>query len=341
MADLKIGVVGSGAVGGVIATILAESGFNVEMLYKHEDGLMMDNYVNMDVIGVFGEHSYLVKSVKSVDEFNEKKDVIFVTTRAYSVAENVKNVVPYLSENGIVVVAGNVLTYQDIRQYLPLSRVVSMFIEWSSVRISPCKIKVLSQGKTTIGIYDKTARPFLGIVKALLERISKVEISENMLEFTLSRIVMNSAISAIGAISGLRLGKFLDDKKGRTLFKNLINEAVMVFNELGVNIPKYHNQLDYYRFVDNTFKGKLYARKMMNLIKKNNGYLISSMLNDLDNGKKTEIDYLTGKICRLAKVKNVSVPYSDQVVRIVKEIEKGNRTIYKENIDEVLECAKN
>lgn len=338
MNDLKIGIIGAGAVGGVIATILTEKGYNVEVVLNKKNEFIMDNYVSFDVIGEFGEHSQLVKAVDSVEKFSEKKDIIFITTRANAVANCAKMCAPYLKENGIVVIAGNVLVHQDAKQHIPLSKIISMFVEWSAERINTCKVNVLISGNMKIGVFDATASPFLKIIKALLENIVSTEIVDNMPEFIISRIVMNSAIASIGAVSGLRLGKIIENKNSRKLFYNLIKESINVFDSLNINIPDYLGKLNYYKFCGTSFCCKRYAKKMIKVIGKNNPYLISSILKDLDNNKKSEIDYLTGKICRLAKVKNINVPYSNKIVEIIKEIEDGKRTIYEENIDEVLQA---
>ena len=340
MSNIKIGVVGAGAVGGVIATLLTEKGYDVEVVFNGKNEFIMDNYVSFDVIGEFGEHSQLVKAVNSVEKFSEKKDIIFITTRANAVASCAKLCAPYLKDEGIVVLAGNVLVHQDAKQYIPLHKVISMFVEWSAERINKTKVDVLISGKIKIGVFDKTASPFLKIAKALLDNISTTQIIENMPEFMISRIVMNSTIASIGAISGLRLGRILERKNGKKLFYNLIKESVNVFENLNINIPNYLGKLNYYKFCGNSFSNKLYAKKMMKLIGKNNPYLISSILKDIDNNKKSEIDYLTGKICRLANVKNVKTPYSSRIYTMIKQIENGERTIYEENIDELVKAVK-
>lgn len=340
MNDLKIGIIGAGAVGGVIATILTEKGYDVEVVLNKKNEFIMDNYVGLDIIGEFGEHSQLVKAVDSVDKLSEKKDIIFITTRANAVNSCAKMCAPYLKENGIVVIAGNVLVHQDAKQHIPLCKIISMFVEWSAERVTSTKVNVLVNGDMKIGVFDPCATPFLKIAKAILDNITPTHIVENMPEFIISRIVMNSAIASVGAISGLRLGKILLNKNSKKLFYNLIKESLQVFESLKINVPNYLGKLDYYKFCGNSFSCKHYAKKMMNVIRKNNPYLISSILKDLDNNKKTEIDYLTGKICRLAKATNVETPYSNKIVEIIKEIEDGKRTIYEENIDEVLNVNK-
>ena len=60
--------------------------------------------------------------------------------------------------------------------------------------------------------------------------------------------------------------------------------------------------------------------------------LISSMLQDLRAGKKCEIDFINGVVCRFGKKYGVATPFDDRVVQIVHAIESGEFPIAAENI---------
>jgi 2-dehydropantoate 2-reductase len=61
----------------------------------------------------------------------------------------------------------------------------------------------------------------------------------------------------------------------------------------------------------------------------------SSSLQSLERGRKTEIDYLNGYVVRKAKEVGVEVPVNEAVVRLVKEIEEGRRSIDPRNLEEI------
>ena len=83
MSEIKIGIVGAGAVGGVIGALLSEKGYDVEVAKRYNSDIVLDNYVNLEITGVFGSKNILVKAVNGVNGFTTKKDVIFVLTKAY------------------------------------------------------------------------------------------------------------------------------------------------------------------------------------------------------------------------------------------------------------------
>ena len=51
----------------------------------------------------------------------------------------------------------------------------------------------------------------------------------------------------------------------------------------------------------------------------------SSMLNDLERGKKTEIDFLNGVFVDLGKKHTIPTPVNETIVRVIKFLETGGR----------------
>ncbi|GAH48443.1 unnamed protein product, partial [marine sediment metagenome] len=47
----------------------------------------------------------------------------------------------------------------------------------------------------------------------------------------------------------------------------------------------------------------------------------SSMLNDIERGKKTEIDFLNGVFVELGKTHNIPTPVNETIVRVIKFLE--------------------
>jgi 2-dehydropantoate 2-reductase len=74
----------------------------------------------------------------------------------------------------------------------------------------------------------------------------------------------------------------------------------------------------------------------MRLVGRRYGKLKSSMLQSLERGRPTEIDYLNGYVVAKAKQSGVPVPLNALVTRMIKEIEAGRRQIEQRNMDELL-----
>lgn len=56
------------------------------------------------------------------------------------------------------------------------------------------------------------------------------------------------------------------------------------------------------------------------------------MLQDLEKGKKTEVDSINGAVCAQGRRAGVPTPMNDKVVDIIHRIEKGELTATRDNI---------
>jgi 2-dehydropantoate 2-reductase len=61
-------------------------------------------------------------------------------------------------------------------------------------------------------------------------------------------------------------------------------------------------------------------------------YDVPYSLQSLERGRKTEIDYLNGYICARGRQHGIPTPINDAVVKMVKEIESGQRKMTPENL---------
>jgi 2-dehydropantoate 2-reductase len=69
----------------------------------------------------------------------------------------------------------------------------------------------------------------------------------------------------------------------------------------------------------------------------------ASMLQDLEKGKKTEIDYINGIVCRGGRKCGIPTPFNDKVVELVKEAEAGggvNDFSYLDRFNDIINNAK-
>ena len=57
------------------------------------------------------------------------------------------------------------------------------------------------------------------------------------------------------------------------------------------------------------------------------------MLQDLEHGRKTEIDSMNGAVSYYGKQAGVPTPYNDLVTKIIHEIEDGKRTFSYDNLE--------
>ncbi len=337
---MKIGIVGAGAVGGVLAALLTAKGYDVELTYRHKKDVLIDNMVPIEITGELGSLSYLVKTVPQIEDFSSKKDAIFILTRADEAAIASKRSLPHLTPTGKIVVNTNVWVADEVFAVVPKGRVVGLFISWASERTANNAMRVYKKGIGVLGMFTEKDKEALESLKTLLSSVMPTTIQDNMYGFVASRVIINSAISALGAVSGLKLGKILKNRHGKSLFLKLVEEGYLVFSALKIKIPNYAGKLKYDLFVKKSMVNHFYREKIISLIIKNNSSLVPSSLLDLQRGVKTEMRYLSGKVAQLGEKINIKTPFSANITEMVDEIENSIRSVCEDNFEALFQRIK-
>lgn len=330
--DLKIGIVGVGAIGTVFALLLKDKGYDIEITKKSTMGLMIDNCVNLEINGAFGDRSYLVP-YKEKNEFSSKKDVLFVLTKSYSVESAYNDVKEFLSPNGVVVTIQNVLNYDKLISVFPKDRFVPLVIDFNAVRVDKNHVDVLKAGEIHVGAVTPKSEVYIPFLKEILSCISEVKVEKDMPAFIVSRFMLSNTISSVCAITGYNLGKTLQYKTAKKLFIGLISEDIEVFKAEGIKILPYNDVFDYEQFVEKSWAGIRYRSKMFSRLIKQNGEMVSSTLRALENKKPTELDSMCARVVEIAHHHDLKVPYNEAVATFLQEVEDGTQGIYIENLE--------
>ena len=329
---MKIGIVGVGSIGQTIAVLLKDKGFDVEITKKSKNSLVIDNMVNLEINGAFGDHSILIPYVED-NKFTSKKDVIIMCTQSFSTVGALQEVKKYLKANGVVVSIQNVLNIFEVLEIIPPERYVAMVIDWTASRIEENHVVVLRNGDMHIGVFDEKAEAHLPKIKSMLDAVANTVIKTNMMSFIASRFVLSSTLSCVLAITGHNLKKSLTNKTTRKLIVGTIAEMLEVFEAYDIKVFPYCNCLDYYKFVKRGLKGWIYRNIIFNRLMNKNGDLTSSQLRALENKKRTELDSMCASIVNMAKAKNIDVPFNETISNFLYDVEEGKETIFMENLN--------
>lgn len=323
--DLKIGVVGTGSLGPTLAVELASNGYDVELV-ANGDGIRVDDAMAFHIIGDFGDKTYLVPTVEDIDSFTTKKDFIILATKAFQTVDVVEKAVEWLTPVGAVVTVQNVFSLDRIFKLVPPEKCICLYLDIFTTTM-PTGRKVVDSGGITMGVYDKNVFPMMQVFEKIMKETCETHITNNVWGYLLSRNIMNATISALGAISGLKLGEILDNYNGRYLFNRLIEEGYTMLRKFRVKILPYADKLDYELFISKSLKGKFYNHKMTKIIRHNNRHIRSSILYDLEHGRRTEVEYVIGSFIKYGDRLKFDIPYTRAIYAMLKEIENGERRI--------------
>lgn len=334
--NLKIGVIGGGAIGGVMGTLLSYNGYDVEISKRIDsEFVIIDNSVLMEITGQFGEVSCLVPHVAD-NEFTTKKDIIFLCISAYNLSWCMEKALKQLKPNGVIVALQQVMSLDELMSKIPTNKLFLLYNDWNAVRLTGKDIFVYDSGDMHLGAVSNKLDMPLSTIQKVLSCITDVQIENDFLTFFSSRFILDNTLLCMGAVCGLNVGKFLSLKQGKNIFIHLIQENVKILHKAKMEIEPFNGVFDYELFAKNSIAALIYRSTMFRRLISQNGQVVSRMLRRFENNKKTEVDYLMAKVCAWGKKLKIKTPYSDATNEILQQIAAKERTICVENFEDEL-----
>ena len=332
--NLKIALVGAGAIGGVTGARMTRSGWEVQIVSNRPEAVALAQNPGFHLFGIGGEAHIPVRALKTVAELDGPLDVAFLATKAAEAPAAAESLLPLLKPDAALVSLQNGICEEALAEVAGAERVVGCVVGWGATFHGPGRMEVTSEGEFVVGRLDGTTDSRLEAVRDMLASAAPTRVSTNIMGELYSKLIVNSCINSLGVIAGAPLGQLLAARKIREIFIAIMAEAVAVADAMALTVPPGGGgKLDYRSFLAQTgWLGSLRRHLMIRLIGFKYRRIRSSSLQSLDRGRKTEVDFLNGYICRQGRRHEVPTPINDAVVEMIHEIEAGERPISMANL---------
>lgn len=332
--NLKIAVIGAGAIGGVTAAFMKKGGWDPILVCKHSDTLAQVNAPGLQVVGLKGNHTVPLNAVQTISQLPAGLDIVFHATKANDCLAAAEELLPLLKPVSMVVSLQNGISEDALADILGRDRVAGCVVGWGATHTSAGQLEVTSEGEFILGNIDHRPDDRLETIQPMLAAVQPTRISDNIMGELYSKLMINACINSLGAITGVTLGELLAVRKIRSIFIALMQEALAVANAMGLRVePSTGGKMDYYQFLAGRGMLKQVKRHLViRIIGLKYRRIRSSSLQSLERGRPTEIDFLNGYICNRAAEHGVPVPVNRAVVDMVKAIEAGKRSFSMENM---------
>ncbi len=331
----RILVVGAGAIGGIIAGLLARNGYKVELVTKYVDLADRISNTGIRISGLKGNFSFQIPSVPNINLCDGSYDYIFIATKAYDMPEPAKKAKDLLTPDGKIITIQNGIVEEEVARIVGKEHLVGCVVGWGATLLEPGSMEMTTDGEFIIGALDKSLNEELKDLNEVLSRMLKTYVVDNIYEHLYSKLIINMCVTTLGAISGYTVGRMLNKRRYRHLIVQLIREAIAVADAMHIHIPKYAHKLDYYFLAKqvNLFTS-IQKHIIMHVFGMKYKNLKSSSLQSLERGKPTEIEYMNGYVSKKGKELGVATPLNDLLIRYVQEIEMGERVIGHQNFND-------
>lgn len=310
--NVRVAVVGAGAVGCYFGGMLARAGAQVTLLRRPKPGAAPSSSiapVHIDSINF--QESIPVHWAHSPEAVRDAQLVLFCV-KTIDNESAAQHIAPHLQPGAIVVSLQNgVDNVQQIRAASGID-VVPAVVYVAAAMTAPDRVKHSGRGELVIGeLSGKVGGP--GESESRVQRVCawfehagvKCVASDSIETALWTKLMMNCAGNAITALGRANYGQVAKHEHARRVIADVVNECVAVARAAGIPIP----ENDYVAY------GVSLAASL--------GEATSSTAQDIAKGKRTEIDSLNGFVAHRGAALGVPTPVNSTLHALVKLLEEA------------------
>ncbi|MET0879848.1 MAG: 2-dehydropantoate 2-reductase [Tardiphaga sp.] len=320
MAAQRICIAGAGSIGCYVGGMLAAAGRDVAMLARprimeeiRQNGLRLtgfdgsDKHISTDRLHLADDPAVLGGA-----------GIILVTVKSADTAQVADLIARHASQGAVVVSLQNgVGNVAVLRGRLPGHRVLGGMVPFNVIAMGEGRIHCATSGDIML------ERDAAGTAEALSVEGLSLRPTDDISGVRWGKLLLNLN-NALNALSGIPLRAQLAQRQWRTLFADQMAEGLIVLKAARIrpvsSTPLPAGLTTYLlRLPDGLFNAVL-GRTM-----KIDANARSSMWEDLQRGRRTEVDYLQGVIVGLAAQHGLPVPLTERVMALVKAAEAAGQ----------------
>jgi len=267
---MKIGIIGGGSIGLLFAGYLAE--YHDVTLYtrtERQASEINQNGVTIDIENT--SSTYRVQAVSSKASVIGE-EILFIAVKQY-ILKDVISQIKDLEKVQTVCFLQNGMGHLDFMNQLGNTNILVGVVEHGALKFNDTTIIHTGIGRTKLAIF-KGDFPTFDIPTEEFQ----IEFHNDWYEMITSKLIANAVINPLTALYGVKNGRLLQNE----YFKN---QAKTLFREITSVIPCNEVQM----------------WELVTTICKNTAQNKSSMLRDVEEGRKTEIDAILGYVLAEAK----------------------------------------
>ncbi|MBN1683054.1 ketopantoate reductase family protein [Candidatus Bathyarchaeota archaeon] len=290
----KILILGAGAIGSFYGSQLSKNN-NVELIGNKEH-IEIINVKGLKLKGAI-EEIYNIPSSQFITEI-PSNSMLIVTTKAYDLENSLNAIKSLINKDTVIFLLQNGLGNEELsKQILGEDTVILRGICTAGVEfILPGIIDVKHIGETTLPDNNVGRR----IAALFSESDLKIILSKNIIYEIWKKLTMNCVINPLTAI--FRVPNYLiADKSLKKVISSIVSECQTVAEKEGVTLES--------------------GLEDMLLTALSNYSNLSSMCQDIIKQRKTEIEFLNGKISELGDKYNVPTPVNDTLTSLIRFME--------------------
>ncbi|HEX5320811.1 MAG TPA: 2-dehydropantoate 2-reductase [Stellaceae bacterium] len=337
----KIVVFGAGAIGGYTGGNLAHNGFDVTLIDPwpehietiRKDGLALEGVTEAEFVRARPKTLHLTEVQNLAKE--RPIDICFISMKSYDTEWATLMMRQYLAPGGYVVSLQNCINEERIAGIVGWGKTVGAIAAILSAELyAPGKIR-RTGGKNPPGhevyrvgeVHGKiTAR--IEELGAMIRTVDTCKVTDNLWGERWSKLCVNGMHNGVSAASGLSGNAIRQDDRIRQVIIQLGGEGVRVGQALGYKLEDIAGQdaETLARASEGDEKAKEAVEALMLALRNSQQRSEAqrpSMGQDMQKGRRTEIDFINGVIVQRGREIGRATPTHAKLIEAVKQVELG------------------
>ncbi|MBD2295893.1 2-dehydropantoate 2-reductase [Anabaena sphaerica FACHB-251] len=320
---MKICIVGAGAIGGYLGAKLSLAGEEVTLIARgsHLEAIKKNGLrlISADASDLVATPALATSDITEVSP----QDVVILAVKTTSVSAIAPSLPHVYHEKTMVVTAQNGVPWWYFRKHggeyegtniksvdpdgiiencINVDRVIGCVVYPAAEIVEPGVIKHIEGERFTLGEIDGSKTERIQLLSQTLKKAGfKAPVRNQIRTEIWIKLWGNIAFNPISALTGATLEAIAQYPLTRELAKNMMLEAQVIAEKLGINFG-----ISLEQRIDGA--EKVGAHK-------------TSMLQDIEAGRPTEIEAIVGAVIELGKLTQTPTPYIDALYASVKLLE--------------------
>src|SRR5258705_65562 len=303
---MKVGVIGAGAMGSVIGGLLAKGGNDVTLIDVWREAIDSINSNGLKIEDKAGAVETI--KVRATDQPASVgvMDLVLVFVKCYHTESGVRNALPMIAPNTIVLSLQNGWgNGPRIAKIIGEEKLLLGVCYHSATVASPGHVQHAGKGMTFVGeLSGKMTERLARVAKTFNDAGIEVTTTPMVIKEIWSKLALNVCTLPTSALLRFCAPQLVQHEAMLNLMRELLREVVAVASAQNISLE---------------FDERWEA--ITALLKRCAPNAKSSMLQDVEKGRFTEIDVINGAITEAGQRLGIPTPYSDAMGKVIKSLE--------------------
>jgi 2-dehydropantoate 2-reductase len=300
---MNISIIGSGSLGCIYGALLFQAGNKVLLITRKKEHAEKINNHGVTIVRSNTPTTYHIPAQSDFSYIHEA-DLIIVLTKSYdttSVANNLKEVIKD-TDSTILTLQSGLGNIETLSEACSKERVLGGVSYMGGVRKDDLTILMGENLRTVVGTLIPSRKTELRVKKVIdvfQHATINAEIAHNVLKAIWDKLIIAASQNALGSLTGMTFGQMLNSPFSRPVVENILQELGQIAEKVGIDIG-----------------ASLVERVFANWQTLPNHRV--SMWQDIQSGRRTEIDAINGALMRLGERYGIPTPYNHLISNLIR-----------------------